>query len=151
MKSKRLKFFAAGFALLLAAQVLLPGRSSAAKVMEQLPKPEWSYTLPDGLSFWGTIDTLQSKQRMFIPLVKTVTVSPGKTKSSGMLYSSLDRINGSANWVYDYSDMANDKPFTANGFILPVTATAISIKCGAANPMILPLLIRTANGNGPKP
>ncbi|MEK3714880.1 hypothetical protein [Paenibacillus sp. FSL R7-0333] len=116
MKSKRLKFFAAGFALLLAAQVLLPGRSSAAKVMEQLPKPEWSYTLPDGLSFWGTIDTLQSKQRMFIPLVKTVTVSPGKTKSSGMLYSSLDRINGSANWVYDYSDMANDKPFTANGF-----------------------------------
>lgn len=116
MKSKRLKFFTAGFALLLAAQVLLPGRSSAAKVMEQLPKPEWSYTLPDGLSFWGTIDTLQSKQRMFIPLVKTVTVSPGKTKSSGMLYSSIDRINGSANWVYDYSDMANDKPFTAHRF-----------------------------------
>lgn len=116
MNSKRLKFFTAGFALLLAAQVLLPGRSSAAKVMEQLPKPEWSYTLPDGITFWGTIDTLQSKNRMFIPLVKTVTVAPSKTKSSGMLYASIDRINGSANWVYDYSDMANDKPFTANGF-----------------------------------
>ena len=117
MLPKRFKFLTTAFALLLAAQVLLPGRSSAAaKVIEQLPAPEWSYTLPDGLSFWGTIDTQQSKKRMFIPLVKTVTVSPSKKKSSGMLYASVDRINGSANWVSDYSDMANDKPFTAHGF-----------------------------------
>ncbi|NQX44037.1 hypothetical protein HQN87_01730 [Paenibacillus tritici] len=116
MLSKRFKFFTAAFALLLAAQVLVPGRSSAAgKVIEQLPTPEWSYTLPDGLSFWGTIDTLQSNKRMFIPLLKTVTVSPSKKKTSGMLYASIDRIQGSANWVYDYSDMANDQPFTAHG------------------------------------
>lgn len=117
MNSKRLKFFAAGFALLLAAQVLVPGRSSAAgKVIEQLPKPEWSYTLPEGHTFWGTIDSLQSSKRLFVPMVKTVTVSPAKTKSSGMLYASIDRVYGSNNWVYDYSDIANDKPFTAHRF-----------------------------------
>lgn len=117
MLPKRFKFLTTAFALALAAQVLLPGRTSAAgKVIEQLPAPEWSYTLPDGLSFWGTIDTQQSMKRMFIPLVKTVTVSPSKKKSSGMLYASVDRINGSANWVSDYSDMANDQPFTAHGF-----------------------------------
>ncbi|WP_339224766.1 hypothetical protein [Paenibacillus sp. FSL H8-0332] len=116
MFSKRFKFLTTAFALLLAAQVLLPGHSSAAgKVIEQLPTPEWSYTLPDGLSFWGTIDTLQSNKRMFIPLLKTVTVSPSKKKTSGMLYASIDRAQGSANWVYDYSDMANDQPFTAHG------------------------------------
>lgn len=117
MNSKRLKFFTAGFALLLAAQVWVPGRSSAAaKVIEQLPAPEWSYTLPDGLSFWGTIDTQQSKQRMFIPLVKTVTVSATKKKSSGMVYASIDRAQGSGSWVYDYSDMANDTWLADHGF-----------------------------------
>ncbi|QUL57677.1 hypothetical protein KDC22_15055 [Paenibacillus tritici] len=116
MLPKRFKFLTTAFALLLAAQVLLPGHSSAAgKVIEQLPTPEWSYMLPDGLSFWGTIDTLQSNKRMFIPLLKTVTVSPSKKKTSGMLYASIDRVQGSANWVYDYSDMANDQPFTAHG------------------------------------
>lgn len=116
MNSIRLKIFTGAFALLLAAQVLLPGRSSAAKVIEQLPKPEWSYTLPEGQTFWGTIDSLQSSKRLFVPMVKTVTVSPAKTKSSGMLYASIDRVYGSNNWVYDYSDMANDKPFTAHRF-----------------------------------
>ncbi|MFD1907145.1 hypothetical protein ACFSQ7_28860 [Paenibacillus rhizoplanae] len=114
---KRFKFLTTAFALLLAAQVLVPGRSSAAgKVIEQLPEPEWSYTLPEGHTFWGTIDSLQSSKRLFVPMVKTVTVSPAKTKSSGMLYASIDRVYGSNNWVYDYSDIANDKPFTAHRF-----------------------------------
>ncbi|WNS45558.1 hypothetical protein [Paenibacillus sp. MMS20-IR301] len=118
MKSlQRFRFIAAILLLLLTVQVLAPGRSAAAgKVIEQLPEPEWSYTLPEGITFWGTIDSLQSKGRMFIPLVKTVTVSATQKKSSGMLYASVDRVNGSANWVYDYSDMANDKPFTAHHF-----------------------------------
>ncbi|MFD2877726.1 hypothetical protein ACFTAO_19735 [Paenibacillus rhizoplanae] len=43
--------------------MLVPGRSSAAgKVIEQLPEPEWSYTLPEGHTFWGHHRQLTEQQ-----------------------------------------------------------------------------------------
>ncbi|MGG4132152.1 hypothetical protein ABEW19_28260 [Paenibacillus illinoisensis] len=117
MDSKRFKFIIAALTLLLVTQVLAPGRSAAAgKVIEQLPEPEWSYTLPDGYTFWNTLDSLQNKERMFIQLSKKVKLSASQTKYSDKVYASIDRKNGSTSWVYDFSDIANDKPSTPSKF-----------------------------------
>lgn len=117
MDSKRFKFIVAALTLLLVTQMLAPVRSAAAgKTIEQLPEPEWSYKLPEGYTFWNTLDSLQSKDRMFIQLIKKVKLSTSKTKESGKVYASIDRNNGSTSWVYDYSDIVNDTPFTRNQF-----------------------------------
>lgn len=117
MTSKRFKWITAALAIALSVQVLVPGRpAAAAQTIEQLPEPEWSYKLPEGQSFWNTIDSQQSQNRLFVPMIKKVTVSPTQTKTTGMLYASLDRVNGAAHWVYDYSDIANEKPFTFHKF-----------------------------------
>lgn len=62
------------------------------------------------------MDSLQSKERMFIQLSKKVKLSASETKYSDKVYASIDRTNGSTSWVYDYSDIPNDKPFTASKF-----------------------------------
>ncbi|MDF9839053.1 MULTISPECIES: hypothetical protein [unclassified Paenibacillus] len=67
-------------AILLAAQLLTPGRTFAAYKTQQLPEPEWSYKLPEGYTMFNSIYSLQSKDRVFFQLRKKVTVSSAKTK-----------------------------------------------------------------------
>ncbi|WP_342566018.1 hypothetical protein NST84_13270 [Paenibacillus sp. FSL R7-0345] len=114
MSSKRFKVSAAVLAILLAAQLLVPDRTSAAYKSQQLPEPEWSYKLPEGYTTFNTLYSIQSKDRVFFQLRKKVEVSPSKTKYTTFTYASADRKAGTANWVYDYYDIANDKSFSGS-------------------------------------
>ncbi|MNB80134.1 hypothetical protein D3C75_268920 [compost metagenome] len=114
MSTKRFKLSAAALAILLAAQLLAPGKTSAAYKTQQLPEPEWSYKLPEGYTMFNSIYSLQSKDRVFFQLRKKVAVSSAKTKTTTFTYAAADRNKGTANWVYDYYDIANDKPFSGS-------------------------------------
>lgn len=70
MSSKRFKVSAAVLAILLAAQLLVPDRTSAAYKSQQLPEPEWSYKLPEGYTTFNTLYSIQSKDRVFSSCVR---------------------------------------------------------------------------------
>lgn len=114
MSTRRFKCFTAMLAILLAAQLLAPGRTFAAYKTQQLPEPEWSYKLPQGYTTFNTYDSLQSKNCVFFQLRKKVAVSSTQTKSTLLTYAAADRKTGTANWVYDYYDIANDKIFSGS-------------------------------------
>jgi|GEM_PF-5979689 len=115
MNLKRFKCTAVALTILLVVQLsVIGGTSVSAKATEQpLPEPEWTFKLPKGYTLSSTYNSVQSANRVFFDVQKKVALSPSKFVFTNFLYGAVDRKKGT-HWIYDYSDIKKDKPFSGS-------------------------------------